>query len=411
MRLVVTIPTYNEKENIEEIIKKVLAQSKKIPDVDLHVLVSDSHSPDGTAEIVKRISKTNPKVHYLDVKERGLGIGLVKGHRYATDKFKADILAQMDGDLSHDPSTLPVMLDFIEKGYDLIIGSRLMRGGRNLLGWHRRLFTRGSALYCKISWGTFGIGEYTNSYRMFTKKLFEKIDFRKIPWKSKTYIIQPAFLYGALATGAKVKEVPITFEDRKKGYSKAQIVSYTLDVLKFGIKVRLKRSKTFVKFLTVGLVSYLLNAVALGLLNRGEIYVFPLLKGPILSFIPTIDSASHFLFLTLDRLFVSSLISIELSIILNFVLHENWTFKHRSHQGLITARFLKFNATSFGSPLIQLASILIFARVFNIHEQIGLALGVVIGLFVNYFLNLLIVWKEHPANISSLAENINPKIE
>ena len=114
MRLVVTIPTYNEKENIEEIIKKVLAQSKKIPDVDLHVLVSDSHSPDGTAEIVKRISKTNPKVHYLDVKERGLGIGLVKGHRYATDKFKADILAQMDGDLSHDPSTLPVMLDFIE---------------------------------------------------------------------------------------------------------------------------------------------------------------------------------------------------------------------------------------------------------------------------------------------------------
>lgn len=411
MRLVVTLPTYNEKENIEEIIKKVLAQSKKIPDIDLHILVSDSHSPDGTAEIVKRISKINPKVHYLDVKVRGLGIGLVKGHRYAIDRLKADILAQMDGDLSHDPSTLPVMLDFIEKGYDLIVGSRLMRGGKNLLGWHRRLFTKGSALYCKISWGTFGIGEYTNSYRMFTKKLFEKIDFRKIPWKSKTYIIQPAFLYGALATGAKIKEVPITFEDRKKGYSKAQIVSYTLDVLKFGIKVRLKRSRTFIKFLVVGTIGYLVNAIALGLLNRGDIYGLDILTKPLLSKVPAAPLAPHIGPFIIDRLFVSAVISVELSIVSNFLFHDNWTFKHRLKEGNIIFRFIKFNFTSAVSPLIQLASILFFAHYLHQHEQMGLATGVVIGLFVNYFLNLLIVWKEHPANIGSLAENINPKIE
>src|SRR4030042_3821223 len=123
MRLVVTIPTYNEEENIEEIIKKILSQSNKIPDIDLHILVSDSHSPDKTGDIVKRFSQTNPKVHYLDVKERGLGIGLIKGHRYAIDRLKADILAQMDGDLSHDPSSLPKMLQQINNGYDLVIGS------------------------------------------------------------------------------------------------------------------------------------------------------------------------------------------------------------------------------------------------------------------------------------------------
>ena len=125
------------------------------------------------------------------------------------------------------------MVKHIFDGYDLVIGSRLIKGGKNLLGWHRRLFTSGSALYSKIAWGTFSISEYTNSYRVFTKQLFEKINFAKVPWKSKTYIIQPAFLYAAITAGAKIKEVPITFTDRKKGYSKAKIVSYILDVLKF----------------------------------------------------------------------------------------------------------------------------------------------------------------------------------
>jgi len=220
MRLVVSIPTFNEKENIEEVIKRVLAVAPKISSNDLHVLVSDSHSSDGTAEIVKKITNTNPKVHYLDVKERGLGVGLVKGHRFAIDRLKADILAQMDGDLSHDPQALIEMFAWIKKGFDLVNGSRLMPGGKNMLGWHRRIFTRGSALYCKLAWGTFNLTEYTNSYRMFTRKLFEKIDFKTIPWRAKTYIIQPSFLYAALKASAKIKEVPITFVDRKKATQK-----------------------------------------------------------------------------------------------------------------------------------------------------------------------------------------------
>src|SRR3990167_7899634 len=186
MRLVVNIPTYNEKDNVEEIINNVLAVSKKMSDIDLHVLVSDSRSPDGTAEIVKKISKVNPKVHYLDVKARGLGVGLVKGHRYAIDKLGADILAQMDADLSHDPSTLPKMVEHIKGGYDLVNGSRLTKGGKNLLGLHRRIFTRGAAFICRLTWGQFNLTEFTNSYRMFTKELFEKIDFSKVPWRAQT---------------------------------------------------------------------------------------------------------------------------------------------------------------------------------------------------------------------------------
>jgi len=397
MRLVVNIPTYCERDNIEEIVKRVLSVCKKI-DADVHILVADSASPDGTADIVRKISHVNPKVHYLNVKVRGLGVGVVKGHRFAVDKLKADLLAQMDGDLSHDPSTLPIMFDYIKKGYDLVNGSRLMPGGKNLLGWHRRLFTRGSALFCKLSWGTFNLSEYTNSYRMFTKELFEKIDFTKVPWRAKTYIIQPSFLYAAVVAGARIKEVPIKFVDRKKGYSKAQIIAYTLDVLKFGVKVRIQRSKMFVKFLMVGTGGYLTNAIALGLLNRGQVYSLKVLSQPILSFIPQHQEAGRFLFLTLDRLFVASVISIELSIIFNFLFHDNWTFKTRAKDGSFIIRFLKFNVTSLGSPLIQLVSILVFFRVFLLHEQMGLAIGVAIGLFVNYLANTLWIWKAHPVS-------------
>ncbi|KKS04155.1 MAG: Dolichyl-phosphate beta-D-mannosyltransferase [Candidatus Curtissbacteria bacterium GW2011_GWA2_41_24] len=358
MRLVVTIPTYNEQENIAEIIAKVLSQAKKMPAIDLHVLVSDSHSSDNTAKIVTQIASNNPKVHFLDVKQRGLGTGLVKGHRFAIDKLKADILAQMDGDLSHDPSTLPKMVAYIRQGYDLINGSRLMKGGKNLLGWHRRLFTRGSSLYCKLSWGTFNLSEYTNSYRVFTKRLFDRINFAKVPWKSKTYIIQPAFLYASIEAGAKI---------------------------------------TFAKFLTVGFSSYLLNAITLGLLNRGQIYALIIFPKPLLSLIPTFEGAPKLLFLTIDRLFIASIISIELSIIFNFVFHENWTFKSRSHSGSIIVRFLKFNLTSIASPIIQLTSILIFARILNLHEQAGLAVGVIIGLFFNYFVNVIWIWKARPS--------------
>ncbi len=396
MKLVVNIPTYNEKDNIEACIKNVLAQSKNLKGIDLAILVSDSHSPDGTGEIVKRISRTNPKVHYLDVKERGLGVGIVKGHRYAIDKLKADILAQMDGDLSHDPSSLPQMVAEIEKGYDLVNGSRMIKGGKNFLGWHRRLFTRGSALYCMLSWGTFNLTEYTNSYRVFTKELFQKIDFSKVPWKSKTYIIQPAFLYAAIKVGAKIKEVPITFRDRKKGYSKAKIIAYIFDVLRFGVKVRLEKSATFIKFLIVGTCSYFINALFLGLLSDGQIYSLKVLQTPILNFLPPVGFGHKLLFAYLDRLFLASVISNEIAIVFNFIAHENWTFKNRLHKGLALLRFIKFNFSSIASPIISIVTIQIFVHYLGLDKQIGLAVGVILGLFVNYAINILWIWKAHP---------------
>ena len=111
--------------------------------------------------------------------------------------------------------------------------------------------------------------------------------------------------------------------------------------------------------------------------------------------IPSFENAETFWFMTIDRLFVSSIISIEFAIIFNFIFHENWTFKYRSHDGSVLLRFLKFNFSSFGSPAVQLASIMIFARALHLHEQIGLAVGVIIGLFINYFVNMVWIWKDN----------------
>ena len=307
----------------------------------------------------------------------------------------------MDGDLSHDPSTLPQMVNHIKEGFDLVNGSRLIKGGENLLGWHRRLFTMGSAIYCKLAWGTFKITEYTTSYRVFTKELFEKIDLKQVPWKSRTYIVQPTFLHAAIVAGAKIKEVPIVFTDRKRGYSKAKIVGYTLDILIFGLKVRLKKSKTFIKFLIVGTMSYFINAVSLGLLSDGTIYKIQALPGSLLYFLPTVGSGAKFLFTNLDRLFFASVISTELAIIFNYFAHESWTFKNRSHNGKWYLRLLKFNLSSIGSPLISIASIQIFVHYLNQDKQIGLAVGVIIGLFVNYTINMLWIWKAKPHTTSA----------
>src|SRR3989344_4341199 len=106
-RIAVVIPTYNEEESIASLIQDILKQEKFLKNYSLHVVIADSHSPDRTEEEVLKVAKTNKNVHYLDVKEMGIGVGLVKGHLYAIDKLGADYLVQLDGDGQSDPAQIP----------------------------------------------------------------------------------------------------------------------------------------------------------------------------------------------------------------------------------------------------------------------------------------------------------------
>jgi len=368
-KVVVVIPTFNEKDNISQLIDEVLGQNIKAVGFDIYVLVSDSHSPDGTGEVVEKIAKKNKKVKLLDVKKRGIGVGLKKGYEYAFGKLKADIVLQMDADFSHDPKELPKLLAPFNNGFNFCQGSRFIKGGKNELEWYRRFFSWGANVITRFLVDSRDVHEFTTSYRAFDREIFSKIDFSDIPWQGKSFVFQPAFLYGAIRAGAKIKEVPIVFVDRERGYSKLAMVSYIRDLLMFGMKVRLgmKKSKRFVKFCCVGFTAFFVQTFFFEIFRRS---------------MPPENATA---------------VAAEISIVINFFLSNFWTFSdHKLKTRQIPFKFLQFNLTVLGSVVIQWLTIRTGRMLFG--DEVSVIyffyiMGVGIGLIWNYFFYNKLIWK------------------
>lgn len=360
---VIVLPTYNEKDNIEKIIREVFSQEKNCPGWQFQVLVSDSHSPDGTFELAKKIASENPKVHVISV-GRGLGVGLIEGHKYAIKRLKPDALLQLDADCQVETSVIPKMLKVLEDGYDFAIGSRFVKGGKNKLSPMRRLFSSGASILCRILMGPWNIGEFTNSARAFTPELFKKLNFERMPWKEKTYIVEPAFLHECILAGAKYKEVPLIFKDRAEGYSKNKVFNYTYDVITYSIDARLRawgisnsffhfsrRIKTLVKF---GLVGFSGTAVDFIFYN---IFISAIGISP--------ATAKAF--------------STEIAILNNFTWNNFWTFRYRKTKHSLFKKLAIFNLVSLGGLSI---SVLI---VKFLHTLYGDGTADVMGLKIAYY--------------------------
>lgn len=230
-KIVVVAPTYNEEANIGSFIASVLAQ-------DVEILISDSHSNDGTAEIVKEMASKDKRVCYLDIKERGLGLGLSKGLDYAVDKLKADILITMEADLSCDPKQIS---DFVKKldKTDVVIGSRYVKGGKiTNWTWWRKCFSLGANLILKLlAWTK--VSEFTNLYRAFTKEVW--LDLKPKIGMHLDWIFVPAFAFEVLHSKFKVKELPIVYFDRYGGRSKMKTLSYTRNLLRYAFRYRINK--------------------------------------------------------------------------------------------------------------------------------------------------------------------------
>ena len=329
----VVLPTYNEKANIEKTVEKVFEQEKNLPGFEIHVIIADDiRSSDGTAEIAQKLAKKNNKVHLIKV-DPGLGVGLIKGHQYAMEKIKPDILAQLDADGQVVPDVLVRLVETIEDGYNFAIGSRFVEGGKNQLSLVRRIFTLGASFFCRMVMGPQDIKEFTNSARAFTPNLFEKINLHRLPWKEPTFIVQPAFLHEAILAGAKYKEVPLIFKNRLEGYSKNKVFNYTYDIITYTIDTRLKalglhirfyylsrRAKTLVKFSLVGVT--------------GTIVDFLFYKVFINYFgVPPATSKGF---------------STEIAILNNFLLNNYWTFRYRKTKTNLWQKLGIFNLFSLG---------------------------------------------------------------
>ena len=235
----VVIPTYNESENLEAIATAALAEQARVADFDLHVLVADSHSNDGTLDIAGRMSEENPRFHLLDVLERGIGVGLYRGLRHAVDELDADVLLEMDADFQHNPQDIPQFLQKISEGYDLVVGSRFIPGSMNKMPFYRRILSVGANQVIRILLGLKGVTEITTSYRAFTRETFLRVKPESVPWRERSFIPVPVFLIRMLESGANATEVPITMHPQTHGSSKMVYWRYIRDIFLFAIRSRL----------------------------------------------------------------------------------------------------------------------------------------------------------------------------
>lgn len=236
-RAVVVLPTLNERRSIPQIIDSVLAQDGCLPDLSLHILVVDWASTDGTLEYVARRSHEDERVHVVSVGRPGLGAALVMAYEHLNQVLKADIIVQMDADLSHNPSYLPEFFASLRDGYDLAIGSRYAPGG-GAVNWppSRRLLSSGANMLIRFLTGHWQLREWTSGYRAFTMELYRRLDLPSISYTD--YTLQPALVYGALEAGARIKEVPIVFVGRKWGKSKLPMFRYSWNLTFHFVKVR-----------------------------------------------------------------------------------------------------------------------------------------------------------------------------
>jgi dolichol-phosphate mannosyltransferase len=211
--LVVCLPTYNERENLEAM---VAALGDVLPD-DGRILVIDDNSPDGTGAIADRLAAERDDVDVLHRPHKeGLGPAYLDGFRRALE-LGADLVMEMDCDFSHDPNDVPRLVAAAEDA-DVVLGSRYVPGGgtRNW-GLVRRLISRGGSLYAQILLGL-RIRDLTGGFKVYRRVVLETIDLEAI--HSKGYAFQIEGTYRALRAGFRVVEVPIVFADREVGGSK-----------------------------------------------------------------------------------------------------------------------------------------------------------------------------------------------
>jgi len=213
VRPLVIIPTYNEAENIERILRRI---AEVLPAAG--VLVVDDGSPDGTGDLVKSVAVELPDVHLMArAGKAGLGSAYRSGFVWGMDNGY-DVLIEMDADFSHDPGALPALVEPLTQGYDVAIGSRYVEGG-HVPNWarHRHLLSQGGNRYASLMLGL-GVSDSTAGFRAYSAAILRMLDLEAI--RADGYAFQIEMTYRAKQQGAKIKEVPITFVDRVAGESK-----------------------------------------------------------------------------------------------------------------------------------------------------------------------------------------------
>ncbi len=212
-RALIVIPTYNELENLRPITAEVLSRTPE----NVHILVVDDGSPDGTGKLADQLSTENPRLHVLHRTEKqGLGPAYIAGFRWGFQQNFEQFI-EMDADFSHNPIFLPTMISLLSD-YDYVIGSRYVEGGGTVnWGLMRKIISRGGSLYARTVLGA-SIRDFTGGFNGWNRRVLEGIDLDTL--EAGGYSFQIELKYRAFKKGFRYKEFPILFEDRRVGKSK-----------------------------------------------------------------------------------------------------------------------------------------------------------------------------------------------
>lgn len=376
MKIVVIIPTYNERETIGELLDAIEAEFLLIPNHEMRALVVDGRSPDGTAEAVRAKAAKYGNIDLLVEKEkRGLGMAYVAGMKHAIENLKADAVMEFDGDFQHDPKDIKRLVAELDNGYDYVIGSRYVPGGSIPSEWalHRKILSQFGSLISKFVLDL-PTNDNTSGFKLARVKGFaEKLPLSEDKILSRHYAYKIHLLYEMHKLGARIKEVPIKFLEREHGSSKSDLgdIFESLRVV-FRLRARDIWGWRFFRFGIVGFSGFLVNA------GFFELFAFVL---------------------DLFRPSIAAVISGELSVLSNYTLNNFFTFNDR-------------RAKSFGEFIKKLGFFNVSA-VFILALQGGMTrLGeffaggnewiirgfffasIIIGLVINYLVYTKLIWKK-----------------
>lgn len=380
---VIIIPTYNERENIPDLLEALDDIIATIKTWKVSVLIVDDTSPDKTYELVKKLKKKFSFLELLINKEKaGLGAAYIKGMDHAFDKMDADAVFEFDADLSHDPKKIPEFLKAIDNGSDMVLGSRYIKGGGIPEDWgfHRKFLSIVGNLVITVVFTDFSIRDWTSGYRAIKKKVFKSVKPHLTSERFQGYTFQIGFLRTAMRQGYTITEVPFKFVDRAYGQSKLG-PEYIKNNLIYIFKTRIQE------------------------IVEMRIFKFALAGG--------MGASIQLLTLQLYRLFipyqVALFFAIESAILANFMVNNAWTFSDRTLSfSQMPFKFLQFNLASGGSILIQMIIGVLGAHFIGLFDLFTLpiiqypvdtgtlfaVIGILTGMFWNFFAYSNFIWKE-----------------
>ena len=370
-KVVIVMPAYNEAENISLMIKALFdTEFPKIKNAEMHLLVVDDYSSDGTGKVVEKLKSKYKNLHLLQKQHEGLGWAYIRGFQYAIKNLKADAIMEMDADFQHPPRFVKPMVEAYLNGADYCIGSRYIKGGsvpkewalfRKAVSFFGNLFIRHVLLKPSLH-------DLTTGFRLTrVKGVLDKIDLDNLMEPTR-FAYKVDLLYQSIKNSKKTVEVPLEFASRTKEVSKfnpKEMISTFKVAIILGIKDKMK----IIKFGIVGFTGFVVNYIALRLFRN-------------FGFTETL----------------SWVFSTELAIINNYIFNNAWTFKEDKISGFSKTllKFLQFNLTSAGALLIQSIAGPIGVRLVGVQYDALVLAAVVLFLVLPYNFTMynLVIWRK-----------------